>query len=201
MADPNKIVDLKISDVTEGLNTLHGTGTFDVFMQASMRHLQKEYTEGRITGDSYAQAYVQIVNNVLQVASQFASGMLEINNNNVALVSKVELGNQQLLTERAQVESELDGNPVSGVIGKEQEVRQSQIDGMRKKSIQEAASSIMNTWTVRESTSTHSTGATSYNLLHDTNIGNAITTLFTENGIKVNVDPPPPPTKKGTKKP
>lgn len=190
MADPNKIQDLTINDVTEGSHTLKGKGTFDVLMQSALTHLAKEYSDGRITGDNYAQAYVQIMGNVLNTATQFAVSKNQNNNNNIQLQASVELANQKVKTERANIEDTVDGVKVAGAIGSQNKVRQSQIDGMRKRALQDAVKAITDTWTVRESTSTHSTGTSKFNLLHDSNVGNAVKALFDENGIKVTVEPP-----------
>lgn len=66
------MVNLNIADVTVGSGTLSGDGAFDVFMQAAMVHLRQEYSDGRINGDKYADAYIAIMNNVLNTAAQFA---------------------------------------------------------------------------------------------------------------------------------
>jgi len=58
-----------IRDFTTGTN--NGTGVFDIMMTAVEGHIQEEYKKQRITGANYAQAYIQSIQSVLQVAGQF----------------------------------------------------------------------------------------------------------------------------------
>lgn len=60
-----------IAEVTEGENTLHGTGTFDVFMTAMDKHLEREFKGNRITGSQYAEVYTAVANQVLGQAVAF----------------------------------------------------------------------------------------------------------------------------------
>lgn len=48
-----------------------GTGAFDVVMSANKAHLREEYDKGRITGDQYAKAYVELSGNALSAGLQF----------------------------------------------------------------------------------------------------------------------------------
>ena len=58
-----------ISDYTK--NSINGDGVFDKMMQAAECHIQDEYKHNRITGANYAQTYMQVMNTVIQTASQF----------------------------------------------------------------------------------------------------------------------------------
>lgn len=48
-----------------------GTGAFDVFMSAISKHLEKEFSEGRIVGADYATTYIAAVQMALQQAVEF----------------------------------------------------------------------------------------------------------------------------------
>ena len=60
---------IDIGDVTTG--SLDGTGYFDILMRTVSLHLQREWTGGRITGDVYAKAYLEALNNALNQAIGF----------------------------------------------------------------------------------------------------------------------------------
>lgn len=98
-----KLVEIKPSDISEGSNTLLGKGAFDVFMQAALEHIKGEYSAGRITGESYAQAYVSIINNALQVASQFVPAMITANNNIGLMEAQLKQAESQIKLTEAQV--------------------------------------------------------------------------------------------------
>ena len=51
-----------------------GTGTFDTVMTANKAHLQEEYDAGRITGDQYSKAYIELTGIVLQSSVQYLLG-------------------------------------------------------------------------------------------------------------------------------
>ncbi len=65
------IVGSTIDEVTKGDHTLTGNGTFDVFMQAMDKHLEREFKGNRLTGSQYAEAYTAIANQVLGQAVSF----------------------------------------------------------------------------------------------------------------------------------
>lgn len=58
-----------ISDYTK--NSVNGDGVFDKMMQAAECHIQDEYKHNRITGSNYATVYMQVMNTIIQTASQF----------------------------------------------------------------------------------------------------------------------------------
>lgn len=58
-----------ISDYTK--NSINGDGVFDKMMQAAECHIQDEYKHNRITGSNYATVYMQVMNTIIQTASQF----------------------------------------------------------------------------------------------------------------------------------
>lgn len=48
-----------------------GTGAFDVLMTSMKAHITEEYDSGRITGNEYATAYIQLTTAALTTAAQF----------------------------------------------------------------------------------------------------------------------------------
>lgn len=174
---------LTVETVTEGAHTLGGKGTFDVFMEAAMVHLKGEYSAGRITGNAYASAFVSILGNVYQVASQYASAMVTTNNDSLIKQGQLDLYIQQLLTEKAKIQDEVEGQPVKGAVGIDNALKQANITAYEKRSVSDAIKLILDTWTVRASTNTGYTAPDNYNRLHDSNIGNAIERLFCLNNI------------------
>lgn len=60
-----------IAEVTAGEGTLEGEGTFDVFMKAMDKHLEREFKGNRITGAQYAEVYTAIANQVMGQAVSF----------------------------------------------------------------------------------------------------------------------------------
>lgn len=65
-------VAIPINSVTEGMNTLLGSGAFDVFMQAIVAHLTVEYDKRRITSEAYPQIYLGAMQTALAQAVTFA---------------------------------------------------------------------------------------------------------------------------------
>lgn len=69
---------INISDITSGVSTnssthiVTGDGYFDNLMETASQHLRAQFDAGRITGDSFAKAYISIMNNVLNQSIQFA---------------------------------------------------------------------------------------------------------------------------------
>jgi len=66
MSDP---VALTNDDLTTSV--VGGTGVFDTLMAALDAHLMKEYEAGRITGDQYAKAYIELTTAAMGNAVQF----------------------------------------------------------------------------------------------------------------------------------
>ena len=65
------VIGATIAEITAGEDTLEGPGTFDVFMQAMDKHLEREFKGNRITGSQYAEAYTAIANQVMGQAVSF----------------------------------------------------------------------------------------------------------------------------------
>jgi hypothetical protein len=58
-----------VSDLTE--KVVDGDGVFDVLMTSMKAHLQEEYDAGRISGQEYTKAYIELVTAVLGNSVQF----------------------------------------------------------------------------------------------------------------------------------
>ena len=69
----DKILNYHISATVDEVTTKDqdGTGAFDVFMSAIGKHLEKEFSEGRIVGADYATTYIAAVQMALQQAVEF----------------------------------------------------------------------------------------------------------------------------------
>ncbi|MCF8861590.1 putative structural protein [Agrobacterium phage OLIVR2] len=72
--DPNDpiwkdVTSLSNDDLTT--RTVDGDGTFDVLMTSVKRHLKDEYSAGRITGNDYVKAYIELTASTMANATQF----------------------------------------------------------------------------------------------------------------------------------
>lgn len=69
----DKLVNYKVSVSVPEVTTKDpdGSGAFDVFMSAIGKHLEKEFSEGRIVGADYASTYIAAVQMALQQAVDF----------------------------------------------------------------------------------------------------------------------------------
>lgn len=72
-ADDNPLYDdiqaLTIAELTTA--TVGGSGTFDVVMKSIKEHLAEQFTKGRITGDQYTKAYIELTTAALSTGLQF----------------------------------------------------------------------------------------------------------------------------------
>ena len=144
------ITPIDIKDITTG--TISGTGIFDKLMQVAMLHLQVEYSSGRITGDTYAQAYIEIMNNVLNQAIQFgvasktSNAQIEVSNANLCLVE------QKCKTEQAQISDTVDGQPVKGTVGKQKAVYSAQAKGFKDDAMSKVLKMMIDVFSVQRGT-------------------------------------------------
>lgn len=69
----DKIINYKVSATLEEVTTKNpdGTGAFDTFMTAISKHLEKEFSQGRIVGADYSNAYIAAMQMALQQAVDF----------------------------------------------------------------------------------------------------------------------------------
>ena len=196
---------LDVSNVTTG--TVDGTGTFDVLMQTVFLHLQREYASGRITGDMYAKAYIEIMNNTLAQATQYvvaafqatanddlvAAQIRKINKDIELVTEQIELIDYQGVSEQAKYLDVVNGQVIAGTIGKQKEVYTAQTKGFKDSALQSLAKTMIDTWSVRRSTD-EGTQTTPESKLYDGNIGNAIEAMFTNLQVPVASAPPETPT-------
>ena len=193
---------LDVKNVTTG--TIDGTGTFDVIMQTVFLHLQREYASGRITGDMYAKAYIEIMNNTLAQATQYvvaafqatanddlvAAQIRKINKDIELVTEQIELIDYQGVSEQAKYLDVVNGQVIAGTIGKQKDVYTAQTKGFKDSALQSVAKTMIDTWSVRRSTD-ESTGTTPESKLYDGNIGNAVEAMLTN--LNVPIAPPPAP--------
>ena len=193
---------LNVSDITTG--AIDGTGTFDVMMQTVFLHLQREYASGRITGDMYAKAYIEIMNNTLAQATQYvvaafqatandelvAAQIRKINKDIELVTEQIELIDYQGISEQAKYLDVVNGQVIAGTIGKQKDVYTAQTKGFKDSALQSVAKTMIDTWSVRRSTD-ESTLTTPESKLYDGNIGNAVEAMLTN--LNVPIAPPPAP--------
>lgn len=69
----DKIMNYKVSATLEEVTTKDpdGSGAFDTFMTAISKHLEKEFSQGRIVGADYSNAYIAAMQMALQQAVDF----------------------------------------------------------------------------------------------------------------------------------
>ena len=187
---------LDVSNVTTG--TINGTGTFDVLMQTVFLHLQREYASGRITGDMYAKAYIEIMNNTLAQATQYvvaafqatandelvAAQIRKINKDIELVTEQIELLGYQGISEQAKYLDVVDGQVIAGTIGKQKDVYTAQTKGFKDSALQSLAKTMIDTWSVRRSTD-EGTQTTPESKLYDANIGNAIEAMYSNLQVPV----------------
>ena len=197
------ITTIDIADVTTG--SLDGTGSFDVLMQTMTLHLMREYTAGRITGDVYAKAYIEVLNATLAQATQFVVSQAQVAANDELLAAQIRQIDSNILTNEAQVRQidgqikllgyqgiseqakyldTVDGLKIAGTIGKQKEIYAAQAKGFKDSALQSAAKTMIDTWSVRRTTD-ESTLTSPESKLYDGNIGNAIQEMFTSLNIPV----------------
>ena len=193
---------IDIADVTTG--SLGGTGSFDVLMQTMTLHLMREYTAGRITGDVYAKAYIEVLNATLAQATQFVVSQAQVAANDELIAAQIrqiaaqihqidaqiELLGYQGISEQAKYLDSVDGLTIAGTLGKQKEIYAAQAKGFKDSALQSVAKTMIDTWSVRRTTD-EATLTSPESKLYDGNIGNAIQEMFTSLNIPV-ASPPTP---------
>ena len=197
------VTTIDIADVTTG--SLDGTGSFDVLMQTMTLHLMREYAAGRITGDVYAKAYVEVLNATLAQATQFVVSQAQVAANDELLAAQIRQIDSNILTNEAQVRQidgqiellgyqgiseqakyldTVNGLTIAGTIGKQKEIYAAQAKGFKDSALQSVAKTMIDTWSVRRTTD-EATLTSPESKLYDGNIGNAIQEMFTSLNIPV----------------
>lgn len=98
--------------------------------------------------------------------------------------SNIKLTDQKTKTEIAQTNDIVDGNDVTGTIGKQKEVYDAQIKGFKDDALQKATKTMTDIWSVQRSTDA-GIQPTAETKLYDSNIGSAIQSLFQSLSIPV----------------
>ena len=190
------VTTIDIADVTTG--SLDGTGSFDVLMQVMTLHLMREYAAGRITGDVYAKAYVEVLNATLAQATQFVVSQAQVAANDELIAAQIRQIDAQIrqidaqikllgyqgISEQAKYLDSVDSLTIAGTIGKQKEIYAAQTKGFKDSALQSAAKTMIDTWSVRRTTD-ESTLTSPESKLYDGNIGNAIQEMFTSLNIPV----------------
>ena len=176
------VTTIDIADVTTG--SLDGTGSFDVLMQTMTLHLMREYTAGRITGDVYAKAYIEVLNATLAQATQFVVSQAQVAANDELIDAQIGLLGYQGISEQAKYLDSVDGLTIAGTIGKQKEIYAAQAKGFKDSALQSVAKTMIDTWSVRRTTD-EATLTSPESKLYDGNIGNAIQEMFTSLNIPV----------------
>ena len=187
---------IDIGDVTTG--SLDGTGYFDILMRTVSLHLQREWTGGRITGDVYAKAYLEALNNALNQAigfvisvnqaavnedltraqiDQIRAQVVQMQVQEDQIRAQIELIGYQGNAEQAKYKDVVDGLTVAGSIGKQKDVYSAQIKGFKDSALQSVAKTMMDIWSVQRSTD-DGIMPTPESKLYDGNIGNAVNEML-----------------------
>lgn len=184
---------IDIGDVTTG--SLDGTGYFDILMRTVSLHLQREWTGGRITGDVYAKAYLEAMNNALNQAIGFVISVNQaaVNEDLIRaqidqIRAQIELIGYQGNAEQAKYKDVVDGLTVAGSIGKQKDVYSAQIKGFKDSALQSVAKTMMDIWSVQRSTD-DGIMPTPESKLYDGNIGNAVNEMLKNLNIPVAAPP------------
>lgn len=193
---------IDIDAVTDG--TVAGKGSFDVLMRAISAHLDREFKAQRITGNDYAQVYLNAMQTALQTATTFnlqaqesasktkllkaqtlqslwQSRLLEHQviteeQKFKAMVAETALTNFQVDTEKA--------NTVAGVaepgslVDKQATLLQRQADGFLRDAEQKAAQNILDVIKVRISVGTTDAGTLDASGLTDANMNRVVQGLM-----------------------
>lgn len=110
---------------------------------------------------------------------------LEVKTKDILLrESNIQLTDQKVKTEKAQIMDLIDGVAVKGTVGKQKEVYDAQIKGFKDDALQKATKTMTDIWSVQRSTDT-GIQPTTETKLYDSNIGSAVSSLFTSLGISV----------------
>lgn len=198
---------IDIGDVTTG--SLDGTGYFDILMRTVSLHLQREWTGGRITGDVYAKAYLEAMNNALNQAigfvisvnqaavnedliraqiDQIRAQVAQMQVQEDQIRAQIELIGYQGNAEQAKYKDVVDGLTVAGSIGKQKDVYSAQIKGFKDSALQSVAKTMMDIWSVQRSTD-DGIMPTPESKLYDGNIGNAVNEMLKNLNIPVAAPP------------
>lgn len=105
--------------LTNGVDSIGGSGTFDVLMAASREHLKREHSAGRITGSQFAEVYIASMQAAMSASVQFALQKDRVGYDIQAILENIQLTEEQkalIIAQTAQVKAETLNVPKQGVI-------------------------------------------------------------------------------------
>lgn len=94
------MADLTTADLTEGLNTLTGVGTFDELMKAMSAHLEDQYSKQRIKGTDYANVYLGSTQTLMQQAVTYLLERDKVSKQLLLMDAQIALAGQDLLNKQ-----------------------------------------------------------------------------------------------------
>jgi hypothetical protein len=172
------MAEVLISDITTGAVT--GTGVFDLLMSSISAQLTTERNAGRITNTDYATIYTASMASALATANAFVLGKQAADKQadllseqietqiaqtaqaeaqttllitqNVSALAQIDLINQKVKTEKAQILNVVDGVSVVGLMGVQKDLYNKQIDGYQRDAEQKLAKILADRWSLSRST-------------------------------------------------
>lgn len=97
------IAALSVADLTTGI--VGGTGAFDKLMASHKAHLQEQYEKGRITGDQYTKAYIELTTTAMTAAVQFLLAKDQNHWQAVLVQLQAQKAEVELVTTKVQLET------------------------------------------------------------------------------------------------
>lgn len=173
-------------DLTQ--KAVDGTGTFDILMSTVKVHLKEEYSAGRITGQEYTKAYIQIVGSALSGAIQFLLGrdqaywqaiLAQQQAKNAEI--QADLIREQIEVARAQtLDTRTDGTPIIGSVGKQKDLYNQQITSYQRDAEVKAAKLFTDSWITQK---TLDEGLTAPSNFQNPSIDTILARIKTNNGL------------------
>lgn len=93
---------LELDDLTTGV--VDGPGAFDTLMVAIKAHLTQEHGAGRITGDQYTKAYIEMSGRAVEIGLQFLLARDQSYWQNLLTQTQAQRSQVELVTARVQLE-------------------------------------------------------------------------------------------------
>lgn len=166
-----------------------GTGIFDVLMTSVKAHIKEEHIAGRITGDQYTKAYIELTSAAISGGIQFLMGRDTafwqahlIRNQAINADVQRQLILEQVETARAQtLDTRTDGTtPVTGVLGKQKDLYNQQITSYQRDAEVKAAKLFTDAWITQK---TLDEGLVAPNGFTNSSVDLVLTKIKTENGF------------------
>jgi len=149
--------DIKISDVTNSTNVDNGTGIFDKLIEAVEQRIERQFSDGRITGADFSTVYLGALQTVLQQAIQFTLAEEKAGLDADLVAEQVQLTIGQtakayaevsLLAQKQETELRQTSDPTGGVMLGQLDLYRAQILGFEGKHKNELIKNMLDTWAV-----------------------------------------------------